>query len=87
MVRKFGGTRRRAGRCRSHTGQPLSVSLPVGKPNAVGDYPLDTGTMRRRSDLHKLTLPGLIHTLDSALAGHVIFALYEAGVRDIVSIS
>jgi hypothetical protein len=70
-----------------HGSVPLSVSLPVGQPNAVGDYPLDTGTMRRRSDLHKLTLPGLIHMLDSALAGHVIFALYEAGVRDIVSIN
>jgi hypothetical protein len=70
-----------------HGSVPLSVSLPVGQPNAVGDYPLDTGTTRRRSDLHKLTLPGLVHMLDSAFAGHVIFALYEAGVRDIVSIN
>jgi hypothetical protein len=70
-----------------HGSVPLSVSLPAGEPNAVGDYPVDTGTARRRSDLHKLTLPGLVHMLDSAFAGHVIFALYEAGVRDIVSIN
>ena len=70
-----------------HGSVPLSVSLPVGQPNAVGDSPLDTGTTRRRSDLHKLTLPGLVHMLDSAFAGHVIFTLYEAGVRDIVSIN
>jgi hypothetical protein len=70
-----------------HGSVPLSVSLPVGQPNAVGDYPVDTGIARRRSDLHKLTLPGLVHMLDSAFAGHVIFALYEAGVRDIVSIN
>jgi len=70
-----------------HGSVPLSVSLPVGQPNAVGDYPLDIGTAKRRSHLHKLTLPALVHMLDTAFAGHVIFALYEAGVRDIVSIN
>jgi hypothetical protein len=70
-----------------HGSVPLSLSLPVGQPNAGGDYPVDTGTARRRSALHKLTLPGLVHMLDSAFAGHVIFVLYEAGVRDIVSIN
>ena len=70
-----------------HGSVPLSVSMPVGEPNAVGEYPVDIGTTRRKSDLHKLTLPGLIHMLDSAFAGHVIFALYAAGVRDIVSIN
>ena len=70
-----------------HGSVPLSVSLPVGEPNAAGEYPLDTGTARRRSRLHKLAPPALIHMLDSAFAGHVIFALYEAGVRDIVSIN
>jgi hypothetical protein len=70
-----------------HGSVPLRVRLPVGQPNAVGDYPVDTGTARRKGNLHKLTLPGLIHMLDSAFAGHVIFALYETGVRDIVSIN
>jgi hypothetical protein len=42
-----------------HGSVPLSLSLPVGQPNAGGDYPVDTGTARRRSALHKLTLPGL----------------------------
>jgi hypothetical protein len=71
----------------SHGSVPLRVWLPMGQPNVVGDYSVDTGTARRRGKLHKLTLPGLIHMLDSAFAGHVIFALYEAGVRDIVSIN
>jgi len=70
-----------------HGSVPLRVRLPVGQPNATGDYPVDVGTAKRRGALHKLTLPGLIHMLDSAFAGHVVFALHEAGVRDIVSIN
>src|SRR5262249_41452703 len=45
-----------------------------------GEYPVDPGTLSRR------IAPALIHTLDAALAGHVIENLHEQGVRDIVVI-
>jgi hypothetical protein len=40
-----------------HGSVPLTVSLPVGQPNSIGEYPLDIGTAKRKSHLHKLTPP------------------------------
>ena len=44
--------------------------LTAAQSGEEREFQLDTGTARRRSDLHKLTLPGLIHMLESALVGH-----------------
>jgi len=56
------------------------VNLPVGKPDAAGDYPVDKGKLGRA------ILPCLVHTLDAAFAGFVVEALRARGVRDVVSV-
>jgi hypothetical protein len=56
------------------------VNLPVGKPDAAGDYPVDKGKLGRA------ILPCLVHTLDAAFAGFVVEALRAPGVRDVVSV-
>jgi hypothetical protein len=61
-------------------GTKVYVNLPVGKPNAVGDYPVD------EAKLGRAILPCLVHTLDSAFAGFVVEALRARGVRDVVSV-
>jgi hypothetical protein len=56
------------------------VNLPVGAPNAAGDYPVDAAKLGRA------ILPCLVHTLDAAFAGFVVESLHAKGIRDVVSV-
>jgi hypothetical protein len=63
-----------------HGALPLSVSLPVGTPNAAGDYPVDLKKLRKR------IAPSLIHGLDADLSARVIKALHDHGVHDVINV-
>jgi len=58
----------------------IYVNLPVGKPDAAGDYPVD------KEKLGRAILPCLVHTLDAAFAGFVVEGLRARGVKDVVSV-
>jgi hypothetical protein len=58
----------------------IYVNLPVGNPNADGDYPVNAAKLGR------MILPCLIHGLDAAFAGFVVEALQARGVKDVVSV-
>jgi len=58
----------------------IYVNLPVGKPDAAGDYPVD------KEKLGRAILPCLVHSLDAAFAGFVVEALRARGVKDVVSV-
>lgn len=61
-------------------GTRLYVSVPVGCPNAAGEYPVDTPKLSR------VIAPCLTQMLDAAFAGYVVEALNARGVRDVVSV-
>jgi hypothetical protein len=71
---------KRKRRTLSSDGRKLILSLPVGKPNPEGDYPVDLQKMKRK------VAPCLVHMLDAYFAGLVIERLAAHGVRDFVSI-
>jgi hypothetical protein len=58
----------------------IYVRLPVGLPNAAGDYPVDSQALRRK------VAPMLAHTLAAMFAGLVVEKLNDLRVRDIVSV-
>lgn len=68
----------RADRPVSSSGHRLLLSLPQGKPNAAGDYPV------RKGELERMVAPCLVHMLDAYFAGLVIERMKEAGVCNVV---
>jgi hypothetical protein len=58
----------------------LYINLPVGDPNAAGDYRVDPAKLSR------MIAPCLTHTLDSTFSALVIEELHAHGIRDIVAI-
>jgi hypothetical protein len=66
----------------SNSAAPLFASVPVGERNAVG-YP---AKLKGPGGLKNLIAPGLIHALDASYAAHVVTALHERGIRDVVAI-
>jgi len=63
-----------------HGLDPVSIRVPVGQPNEEGRYPVNY--YKGEGCIDNFIVPGIIHSLDSSYARHVITGLWDLGVRD-----